>query len=114
MILPMQDEDTGAEPRVLSASICDPYLLLIRDDSSAFVAHMNSDDELEEMDKTHSVLPSTKWASGCLYEDTTGLFSSLPSEKDEKKTKKIFMFLLSNTGTLQVYSNWYQVCEAGN
>lgn len=99
MILPMQDEETGAEPRVLSASICDPYLLLIRDDSSAFVAYMNSDDELEEMDKTDSALPSTKWVSGCLYDDTTGLFSGVPPTAGEKK---ILMFLLGNNGVLQV------------
>lgn len=99
MILPMQDEETGAEPRVLSASICDPYLLLIRDDSSAFVAHMNSDDELEEVDRTNSTLVSTKWISGCLYADKTGAFGETPKEKE---ASKIFMFLLSNAGALQV------------
>ncbi|KAG6368515.1 hypothetical protein INS49_002725 [Diaporthe citri] len=67
MILPMEDEETGAEPRVLSASICDPYLLLIRDDSSALVAEMSSDDELEELEKPEGKLRSTKWVSG----DTT-------------------------------------------
>lgn len=99
MILPMQDEETGAEPRVLSASISDPYLLLIRDDSSAFVAHMNSDDELEELEKTESALTSTKWVSGCLYADTTGLFGET---QEDPGAKKIVMFLLSNTGALQV------------
>lgn len=99
MILPMQDEETGAEPRVLSASICDPYLLLIRDDSSAFVAHMNSDDELEEVDRTDSALPSTKWVSGCLYDDTTGAFGQAPKEPGDRK---IVMFLLSSTGALHV------------
>lgn len=103
MILPMQDEETGAEPRVLSASICDPYLLLIRDDSSAFVAHMNSDDELEEVDRTESALVSNKWVSGCLYADTTGAFGEAPKEKGDRK---IVMFLLSSTGALQV-SNSY-------
>ncbi|KAF3764616.1 hypothetical protein M406DRAFT_278172 [Cryphonectria parasitica EP155] len=101
MILPMQDEETGAEPRVLSASICDPYLLLIRDDSSAFVAQMNSDDELEEVDKTDSGLTSTKWVSGCLYADTTGAFGAAQGETGSRNT---FMFLLSNTGALQVYA----------
>lgn len=95
----MQDEETGAEPRVLSASICDPYLLLIRDDSSAFVAHMNSHNELEEIEKEDSTLTSTKWVSGCLYIDTTGLFGRVQSDK---KTVNIFMFLLSAAGSLQV------------
>ncbi|KAJ0122428.1 uncharacterized protein J7T55_002941 [Diaporthe amygdali] len=91
MILPMEDEETGAEPRVLSASICDPYLLLIRDDSSALIAEMSSDDELEEIEKTDGKLKSTKWASGCLYADTTGRFGNAPEEKGQKR---IFMFLL--------------------
>lgn len=99
MILSMQDEETGAEPRVLSASICDPYLLLIRDDSSAFVAHMNSEVELEEIDKTESALTTTKWISGCLYADSTGILSLAPPAKGQKN---ILMFLLSSTGALQV------------
>lgn len=99
MILPMQDEETGAEPRVLHASICDPYLLLIRDDSSAFVAQMNSDDELEEVEKPEGVLTSTKWVSGCLYADTKGVFGQKAVEDGQKS---IFMFLLSNTGSFQV------------
>lgn len=98
----MQDEETGAEPRVLQASICDPYLLLIRDDASAFIAQMNSDDELEEVEKPEGVLTSTKWISGCLYADTTGVFGQ---EKAGNEAKTIFMFLLSNTGSLQVRLN---------
>ncbi|ROW14736.1 hypothetical protein VPNG_03729 [Cytospora leucostoma] len=101
MILPMEDEETGAEPRVLSASICDPYLLLIRDDSSAFIAEVNSDDELEEIENADSTLGSTKWVSGCLYADTTGAFGE---GQPEKGAKKIFMFLLSATGSLQIFA----------
>lgn len=100
MILPMEDEETGAEPRVLSASICDPYLLLIRDDSSVLIAEMSSDDELEEMEKTDGKLRSTKWVSGCLYADNTGIFGD-PQQKTEQKP--IFMFLLSSTGSFQVF-----------
>lgn len=95
----MEDEETGAEPRVLSASICDPYLLLIRDDSSAFIAEVNTDDELEEIENPDNILGSTKWVSGCLYADTAGAFGE---GQPEKGTKKIFMFLLSATGSLQV------------
>lgn len=96
----MQDEETGAEPRVLSASICDPYLLLIRDDSSAFVAHMNSYNELEEVEKEESTITSTKWVSGCLYTDTTGLFGK--GNGGNKISPNISMFLLSAAGSLHV------------
>lgn len=104
MILPMEDEETGAEPRVLSASICDPYLLLIRDDSSVFIAEMNSDDELEEIEKTDSILGSTKWVSGCLYADNTGEFCE---GQPGTGARKIFMFLLSAIGSLQVSNHPY-------
>lgn len=98
----MQDEDTGAEPRVISASICDPYLLLIRDDSSVFVAEMNSDLELDEVIKTDSKLVSTKWLTGCLYVDTAGVFAETQTEKGKTAGDSIFMFLLSATGSLHV------------
>ncbi|KAI3393261.1 hypothetical protein diail_4520 [Diaporthe ilicicola] len=101
MILPMEDEETGAEPRVLSASICDPYLLLIRDDSSALVAQMSSDDELEELEKPDGKLKSTKWASGCLYADSKGIFGSASQDKEQRQ---IFMFLLSATGSFHIYA----------
>lgn len=93
----MEDEETGAEPRVLSASICDPYLLLIRDDSSALVAEMSSDDELEEVEKPDGKLRSTKWVNGCLYADKTGTFGGA------KEQRQIFMFLLSAGGSFQVF-----------
>ncbi|CAN8101264.1 unnamed protein product [Discula destructiva] len=101
MILPMQDEETGAEPRVLHASISDPYLLLIRDDGSTFIAHMNSDDELEEIEKPDGLLTSTKWVSGCLYADTAGVFVD---DKAENADKNILMFLLSSSGGLHVFT----------
>lgn len=91
-ILPMVDEDTGAEPRVLGASIADPYLFLLRDDASILVAEMNKDLELEELDREDDLV-STKWAAGCLYRDTDGVFSP---------AKSILMFLLSAAGTFYV------------
>jgi hypothetical protein len=50
-ILPMYDDDTGAEPRIVSASFADPYLLLFRDDSSIFVAQCDDNNELEEIER---------------------------------------------------------------
>ena len=52
---------------MLSASIADPYLSLIRDDGGVFIASIDSSNELEEMEKTDTVLSSTKWVAGCLY-----------------------------------------------
>ncbi|CAK7210770.1 mRNA cleavage and polyadenylation factor subunit [Sporothrix eucalyptigena] len=101
-ILPMFDDDTGAEPKVLSASIADPYLLVIRDDASAFVAEMNKDFELEEVERENETLVSTKWVTGCLYHDTQGIFSANPSEGPT--VENILMFLLSEAGQFHIYS----------
>ena len=98
----MLDDETGAEPRVLSASIADPFLLLIRDDSSVFIAQIDSSNELEELEKTDKVLLSTKWVSGCLYTDKAGTFSEQPTDKGAKPGENILMFLLSATGALHV------------
>ncbi|KAI1485297.1 CPSF A subunit region-domain-containing protein [Biscogniauxia mediterranea] len=103
-ILPMLDEETGAEPRVESASIVDPYLLLVRDDASIFIAKIDNNLELEEVDKNGSALSSTKWATGCLYEDKSGIFSKVESDKGTKPGENIVMFLLSKNGALHIYS----------
>lgn len=99
-ILPMLDEETGAEPRVVSSSIADPYLLLIRDDSSVFIAQMDNNNDLEEVEKTDSILQTTKWQAGCLYTDSTGAFQAVGAKHGE--AEHIMMFLLSSAGALYV------------
>ncbi|KAB5584746.1 CPSF A subunit region-domain-containing protein [Coniochaeta sp. 2T2.1] len=101
-IIPMLDEDTGFDPRVISASIADPYLLLIRDDSSAYVAQIDKNSELEEIEREDKALATTKWLSGCLYNDHSGMFATSP-EKDQKPGDAILMFLLSAAGALYIY-----------
>lgn len=98
----MLDEDTGAEPRATSASIVDPYLLLIRDDSSVFIAQIDNNNELEEVTKPDGTLKSTKWASGCLYNDTRGVFQTNMGEQRADEADRIMMFLLSSAGALHV------------
>ncbi len=104
-ILPMTDEETGVEHRVVSASITNEYLLLIRDDSSAIVAQMNEDSELEELDRVDKTPVSTKWAAGCLYADPNGVFASGKSDTGAGLGEQVVMFLLSSTGTFYVSGN---------
>ncbi|KAL1835759.1 hypothetical protein VTJ49DRAFT_6105 [Mycothermus thermophilus] len=101
-IVPMLDEDTQAEPRAVSASIADPFLLIIRDDASVFVAQMDSSNELEDLDRADPALVSTKWLSGCLYADVSGVFAEEVAPKG-KSAQSILMFLLSVSGALYVY-----------
>lgn len=97
----MLDEETGAEPRVVSASIADPYLLLVRDDSSVFVAQIDSNNELEEVEKVDDNLLSTRWLAGCLYNDTKGTFKPTAGNNGVE-ADNIMMFLLSAAGALHV------------
>ncbi|KAM3469253.1 hypothetical protein MY8738_010146 [Beauveria namnaoensis] len=100
-ILPMLDEDTGAEPRVVSASIADPYLMIIRDDNSVFIAKIGSNDELEEVEKDKGRLVSTKWQTGCLYTDYDGTFQA--KQPDDNASPRTMMFLMSTAGALHMY-----------
>jgi cleavage and polyadenylation specificity factor subunit 1 len=98
----MLDEDTGAEPRAVSASIADPFLLIIRDDSSAFIAQIDNSNELEELRKDDETLAATKWLTGCLYADTYAVFAEEVTEKGANPAQSILMFLLSAHGALYV------------
>lgn len=98
----MYDEDTGAEPNIVSASFADPFVLLFRDDSSIFVAQCDDDNELEEIERVDGNLLSTKWLAGCLYTDSTGAFASVDSDKGRKVESTVMMFLLSAGGALHV------------
>lgn len=95
----MLDDETGAEPKIISASFADPFLLLIRDDASIFVAQCDDDNDLEEIERVDDVLLSTKWLTGCLYDDCSGAFSDGKSNKAGENVK---VFLLSAGGALHV------------
>ena len=101
----MFDDDTGAEPKIVSASFADPFLLLLRDDASIFVAQCDDNNELEEIEREDDALLSTKWLAGCLYTDSTGAFSQTQSDKGHKIGENVMMFLLSSGGALHVGSS---------
>jgi len=103
-IVPMLDEETNAEPRVNSASIADPYLLLVRDDASIYVAEIDNNLELEELEKEGKALVTTKWLAGCLYIDTSKVFAEEVAAKKGKPKDSVLMFLLSAGGALHVSS----------
>ena len=103
-ILPMLDEETGAEPKIIKASLADPFLLLIRDDASMFVAQCDDDNDLEEIERDDDILLTTKWLTGCLYRDTAGSFNSLLHTTISSDSEPVYMFLLNAEGTLYVSS----------
>jgi cleavage and polyadenylation specificity factor subunit 1 len=103
-ILPMYDDDTGAEPKIISASFADPFLLLLRDDSSIFVAECDDNNELEEIEREDDALLATRWLAGCLYTDSTNIFNESDSDQGRKAGPNVKMFLLSASGALHVRS----------
>lgn len=104
-ILDMSDDETGAEPKIISASLSDPFLLLLRDDSSIYVAQCDSNNEVDEISRDDNTLLEMKWLAGCLYADTTGAFATLQDDKGYKVGGDVMMFLLSSTGALHVSHN---------
>lgn len=105
-ILPMFDDETGAEPKIVAASIVDPYILLIRDDASIFVASCDSDNDLEEIEREDDSLLTNKWLSGCLYNDSTGMFAETASSNGTGSKKSVIMSLLNSEGALFVSEIW--------
>lgn len=103
-ILPMMDEETGAEPRVVSASIVDPYLMIIRDDNSIFIAKIGSNEELDEVERADSPLASTKWQTGCLYADYDGTFQAASQRDQRMQDPTVMMFLMTTAGALHIYN----------
>ena len=84
----MLDEATDTELKVLSVSFSDPYLLILRDDSSVTILEANSAGELEEIEPGEGIL-ANHWLSGCVYQ---------PPSNDAKPAA----FLLSPEGFLKV------------
>jgi cleavage and polyadenylation specificity factor subunit 1 len=92
----MLDENTDAELKVVSVSFCDPYLLILRDDSSATILEINDSGELEELDRGDGIL-ANEWLSGCIYQPTTS-------------DAKALAFLMTAEGSLRV-SRINRCCE---
>ncbi|KAI6828359.1 protein CFT1 [Hortaea werneckii] len=71
-IIPMVDEETDAELEVVAVSFSDPYVLVLRDDSSLQVLKIEKSGDVEPLDDSEASKAS-KWLSGCLYAgDLTG------------------------------------------
>lgn len=91
-IYPVWDEDTSDERMAVSASFADPYLVILRDDSSLLLLQADDSGDLDEV-TTEEPVASTKWLSCCVYKDTYKAFSS----QDD-----FLLFLLSSEGKLFV------------
>ncbi|KAI4268561.1 MAG: hypothetical protein LQ337_007774, partial [Flavoplaca oasis] len=101
-IFPMTDEATGAEPRILSASFSDPFVLLIRDDESILVLRADESGDLDEVEQGDN-LKQKGFRAGSLYEDANDVFRLESDAEIEDDAGNVLMFLLTVTGGLQIY-----------
>jgi hypothetical protein len=85
-IIPMEDEESGEELRIINASFSDPYMLVLREDSTVKIFKANGSGEIEDVEA--SGLNSTKWLSASLFKSST--------------LEEIFAFLLTPEGGLHV------------
>ena len=97
----MTDEATGAEPKVISASFADPYVLLIRDDESVMVLRADENGDLEEIEQGEGIRRKG-FTSGSLYEDSNDVFRLEAGEDMEDDVGNVLMFLLTIGSGLQV------------
>ena len=97
----MTDEVTGAEPKIISASFADPYVLLVRDDASVMILKADESGDLDEVERGDDLLTTT-WLSGSLYEDADDSFRLSQDDETEDDIVNVLMFLLSAEGGLYV------------
>jgi hypothetical protein len=77
-IYPIWDEDTSDERVVVAASFADPYLVILRDDSTVLVLQADASGDLDEVALPDEI-SSGRWLSCCLYDDKSSFFSPASS-----------------------------------
>jgi cleavage and polyadenylation specificity factor subunit 1 len=66
-IIPMIHEETEEELKIAHTSFCDPYLLVLRDDSSVQVLRVEKNGDVEPLETDDTTLTESKWLGGCAY-----------------------------------------------
>lgn len=83
----MVDEETDQELKIIHSFLLDPFLLLIRDDSSVLILKVDAKGELDEVEKGDATAAS-KWISGCVHKPDSG--------------EEVLLYLLDIKGSLSV------------
>lgn len=90
----MWDEDTSDERMAVSTSLTDPYLAILRDDSTLLLLRADESGDLDELEMNEEI-KSLKWISCSLYFDKTGIFSRTGKPSKCLQQNEIVLFLLS-------------------
>lgn len=98
------DEETDANAKAISASIRDPYVVIVREDHSIMLLKMDKKGELDEEDLGPD-LANKQYTSASLYMDSQGNFSTRKSRQGASVESEAayVLVLLSSTGALSVY-----------
>lgn len=100
-MFPLVDESTEAEVKVTRASFADPYILLIRDDSSVMILAADESGDLDEVEQGEALLEH-RWLSGSLYDDANDAFGLESDDEEDTELGNVLLFLLSRAGGLHV------------
>ncbi|KAL4883616.1 CPSF A subunit region-domain-containing protein [Aspergillus karnatakaensis] len=99
-IYPIWDDDSSDERVAVSASLVDPYLAIIRDDSALLLLQADDSGDLDEVTVTGDVTQQ-KWLIASLYRDRSDFFKTKPA--NSYSGEGILLFLLSHDYQLHVY-----------
>jgi cleavage and polyadenylation specificity factor subunit 1 len=100
-IWPIVDDETNAEAKATSASFADPFVLIVKDDSSLLLLKTDKKGELDEVDLSPQ-LANGKHTSACLYRDRQGIFTGQSTPKETGMM--CVLATLSPDGALSIYS----------
>ncbi|KAL3455560.1 CPSF A subunit region-domain-containing protein [Aspergillus heterothallicus] len=101
-IYPLWDDETSEEHVAVSASIADPYLAIIRDDSSLLLLQVDESGDLDEA-TVPADTATRKWLSASLYYDATGFFALTGPSMTNSVQGNTILFLLSESHQLFIY-----------
>ncbi|KAL2828869.1 CPSF A subunit region-domain-containing protein [Aspergillus pseudoustus] len=102
-IYPVWDDEASDERVAVSASIADPYLAIIRDDSSLLLLQLDESGDLDEVEVTEQDVAARKWLSASLYPDKNGFFTLTGRKTGNSALSSTLLFLLSVDHQLFIY-----------
>jgi cleavage and polyadenylation specificity factor subunit 1 len=87
------------DPKVIAATFAEPYIVLLRDDSSVIILNLDDDGELQDLAVFGSI-SRTRYCSAALYDDTNDIFQLSRDDVDEPTS--VLLFLVDVDGCLCV------------
>lgn len=79
----------------VAASFVDPYLAILRDDSTLLLLQADESGDLDEVVLSEDI-STKKWLSSCVYYDHNGCFSMVDPASEKSSRRTVLLFLLSS------------------